>query len=164
MATSNPITLMIVDENGLQAAEMRSYFEPEPDIKVVGVLSDAAEAAPAAACLKPTVALLSLTLPDVACFEVRRQIGAAAPDTRIITLGSSPVKESDVAMSLMVGSWSHLPGGASRSDFVRVVRATGVGEALKIAEVAQICMRIISAFPGPVDPGKLTAGNAGFWS
>ena len=104
---------------------MRSYFELDDDIEVVGVFSGATEAAEAAAGLKPSVVLLSLTLPDVACFEVCRQIGAAAPDTRIITLGSSPVKEADVAMSLMVGSWSHLPGGASRSDFVRVVRFLG---------------------------------------
>ena len=147
---------MIVDENGLQAAGVRSYFEPEDDIDVVGVFSDATEAAEAAACLKPSVVLLSLTLPDVTPFDARRQIGAAAPDTRIITLGSSPVREADVAMSLMAGAWCHLPSGASRSDFVRVVRATGVGEALEIAEVAQICMRIMSSFPGPVDLGTLS--------
>ena len=156
MATSNLIGLMIVDENGLQAAGVRSYFEPEDDIDVVGVFSDATEAAEAAACLKPSVVLLSLTLPDVTPFDACRQIGAAAPDTRIITLGSSPVREADVAMSLMAGAWCHLPSGASRSDFVRVVRATGVGEALEIAEVAQICMRIMSSFPGPVDLGTLS--------
>ena len=157
MANSNPISLMSVDENGLQAAGMRPYFEPEDDIEVAGVFPDAAEAASAAACLKPSVALLSLSLPDMTPFDVCRQIGAVAPDTRIITLGPSPVREADVDMSLMVGSCSHLPVGASRSDFVRVVRATGVGEALEIAEVADIHIRIMSSFPGPVDLATLTS-------
>ena len=157
MATANPISLMIVDENGLQAAGMRSYFEPEDDIEVVGVFPDAASAASAAACLKPSVVLLSFSLPDVTPFDACRQIGAVAPDTRIITLGPSPVREADVVMSLMVGSCSHLPVGASRSDFVRVVRAAGAGEGLEIAEVANICIRILSSFPGPVDLGTLSS-------
>ncbi len=156
METANPISLMIVEENGLQAAGMRSYFDPEDDIEVVGVFGVVAEAVTAARQLDPTVVLLSLNLPGVAPFEACRQIGAVAPDTRVITLGPSPVREADVAMSLMVGSCSHLPAGASRLDFVRVVRATGAGESLEIAEVAQICIRIMSSFPGPVDLGTLT--------
>lgn len=157
MVTSTSIVLMIVDENGLQAAGLRSYFEPEDDIEVVGVFSDAAEAVGAVACLKPSVVLLSLTLPGVTPFDVCRQIVEVAPASRIITLGPSPVREADVAMSLMVGSCSHLPTGASRSDFVRVVRATGAGEALEIAEVAEICIRIMSSFPGPVDLATLSS-------
>ena len=117
----------------------------------------ASEAVKAVGQLQPNVALLSLSLPDVAPFEVCRQITAAAPDVGIITLGSSPVKETEVATSLMVGSCSHLPKRASRTDFVRVVRATGAGEALEIAEVARICVRIMSFFSGPVDLGTLSS-------
>ncbi len=156
MTEAATISLMIVEDDELQRVGLRAYFQDEENIELVGEFGTAAEAVVEAERLQPTVILLSLGLPELAPFDTCRRIAAVAPESRVITLGPSPVREEDVATSLMVGSSGHLPKGASRSDFVRVVRATGVGEVLEIAEVALIYLRFLSSFPEPVDLGSLT--------
>ena len=129
-ATEVPIGVIIVDENDLQRGGLRSYLEAEADMVVVGDFREISDAVGAAGELKPDVVLLSNSLPDVALFTACQRIAAAVPHTRIIALGSSPVDPKEVANAFMAGSAGLLPRDASRSDFVRVVRANGWGEQL----------------------------------
>ena len=156
MATELPISAMIVDENDLQRGGLRAYLEAEADIVVVGDFQDLSDAVAAAGELNPNVVLLSMSLPDVSLFTACQLIAAAVPDTRIIALGSSPLDAEEVANALMAGTAGFLPRDASRSDFVRVVRANGRRDLLFTAAVAEIILRVPQVYTRDVKLGRLT--------
>ena len=156
MATEAPISAMIVDENDLQRGGPRSYLEAEADIVVVGDFRELSDAVGAASQLNPDVVLLSNSLPDVGLFTACQRIAAAIPGTRIIPVGSSPVDAEEVANAVMAGAAGFLPRDASRSDFVRVVRANGMGEQLLTAAVAEIDLRGSQVYTRDVNLGGLT--------
>ena len=147
---------MIVDENDLQRGGLRSYLEAEADIVVVGDFKDLSDAVGAAGELNPKVVLLSNSLPGVGLFTACQRIAAAVPGARIIPVGSSPVDAEEVANALMAGAAGFLPRDASRSDFVRVVRANGMGEHLLTAAVAEIDLRGSQVYTRNVNLGGLT--------
>ena len=109
------------------------------------------------ASLTPNVVLLSNSLPDVGLYTACQRIAAAVPGARIIPLGSAPVDAEEVANALMAGASGFLPRDASRSDFVRVVRANGRGEHLLTAAVAGIGLRASQVYTRDVNLGRLTA-------
>ena len=156
MATKLLISAMIVDENDLQRGGLRSYLETAADIVVVGDFREFSDAVGAAAELDPDVVLLSNSLPDVGLFTACQRIAAAVPHTRIIPVGSSPVDAEEVANAVMAGAAGFLPRDASRSDFVRVVRAKGWGEHLLTAAVAEVGARVSQVFTRDVNLGGLT--------
>ena len=156
MAIEVPIRAMIVDENDLQRGGLRAYLEAEADIVVVGDFQELSDAVGAAGELNPDVVLLSNSLPDVGLFTASQRIAAAVPGTRIIPVGSSPVVAEEVANAFMAGTAGFLPGDASRSDFVRVVRANGRRELLFTADVAEITLRFSQVYRRDVNLGGLT--------
>ena len=155
MGAAGRISLIIAEDDELQRVGLSAYFEEAHDIDVVGHAADSDAVIAAAAELRPSVILVSLRLPGIATFETCRNISAVSAQSRIITLGSSPVLAEEVGTSLMVAS-GHLPKSAARTDFLRIVRAAASGEILISAEVAPIALRFLSAFPGPVNLGSLT--------
>ena len=156
MAAPVPVRLSIVEPDHFQRVGLSAYFQGEEDIELLGIFGDVTEAVAQAEQLNPDVVILSLNLSGTTPFEACRQITDAAPDTWVITLGHSTVEEEEVANSMMVGSAGHLPKGADREDFLRVVRAAGAGGILVIAKVAHLALRFLRGFPGPVDLGSLT--------
>ena len=146
-----------MDENDLQRGGLRSYLEAEADLVVVGDFQDLSDAVGAAGELNPDVVLLSNSLPGVALFTACRGIAAAVPDARIIVLESSPLDAAEVANAMMAGAAGFLPRDASRSDFVRVVRANGRRELLFTPDVAEITLRVSQVFTRDVNLGGLTA-------
>ena len=146
-----------MDENDLQRGRLRSYLEAEADLVVVGDFQDLSDAVGAAGELNPDVVLLSNSLPGVTLFTACRGIAAAVPDARIIPVGSAPVDAEEVANAMMAGAAGFLPRDASRSDFVRVVRANGRRELLFTPDVAEITLRVSQVFTRDVNLGGLTA-------
>ena len=156
MTAPRHVSLIIVEDNELHRAGLKAYFETEADIEVVGDFGHPADAVAATKLLQPSVVLVSLNLADGTPFETCRELTGVSPNTQVVTLGASPTKGEDVATSLMIAS-SHLPKGASRTDFLRVVRAVAAGEILDIAEVANLIRRFTRAFPGPVNLAALSS-------
>ena len=156
MDNTRPTSVVIIDENDPQRAGLRSYFEAADDIIIVGEFGGISQAVEEAEWSEPAVVLLSISLPNVTLFEVCQQIFELAPAARIITLGSSPVNQREIVTSMIAGTAGHLPRNASPSDFVRTVRANGIGELLLTAEVAEFSLQFMKSIPGNVDLGSLT--------
>ena len=156
MATKLLIRAIIVDENDLQRGGLRSYLEAEADLVVVGDFQELSDAVGAVGELNPDVVLLSNSLPGVSLFTACQRIAAAVPDTRIIVLGSSPLDAAEAANALMAGASGFLPRDASRSDFVRVVRANGKGYMLHIPEVAARSLQFMRYNKRLIDADCLT--------
>ena len=156
MAATVPIKLLIVDDSELRCIGIQSYLENEQDIDVVATCHTLSEAVLLANQLNPWVVLLSVSLPDTHTFEACQAIAANDPSARIIALGSSPLNPGEFADSMMAGATGFLPEDSRVSDFVRVIRANGVGELLFTATVAEIVHRTSKIYVRRVDPGSFS--------
>jgi DNA-binding NarL/FixJ family response regulator len=78
--------LLIVDDHALYRRGLRSMFDLEPDIEVVGEASDGLEAIERVEQLHPDVVLMDINMPGMDGMQATRKLADSYPGILIITL------------------------------------------------------------------------------
>ncbi|MFI4860024.1 MAG: LuxR C-terminal-related transcriptional regulator [Phycisphaerales bacterium JB063] len=82
------ITILLADDHEMLMDSLADRLDKEPDLRVVGRVTDASLAVEAANRLEPTVVLLDIDMPGKVSFDAAREIIASHPDTRVIFLSA----------------------------------------------------------------------------
>ncbi len=138
------IRLMIVDDHEVVRLGMRTAFEMEPDLNVVGEASNGAEALAKVASLDPQVILMDVRMEKMGGIEACREIKSRYPDVRILMITSYSDNDA-VVSSLLAGASGYLLKNVSRAELLRSIRQVAEGKQLldlaeaqqALAEVAQ---------------------------
>lgn len=80
------LRILIADDHALFRRGVRGLLQDQPGWTVVGEAGSGQEAVDQAQKLKPDVAILDVTMPDLDGLEATRQLRQAAPDTKILIL------------------------------------------------------------------------------
>ncbi len=80
------VRILVADDHSIVRRGVRALLETHPGWKVCGEAATGAEAVKQAKRLKPDVAVVDITMPDLSGFEATRQIRAAAPQTEVLVL------------------------------------------------------------------------------
>lgn len=124
-----PIRVLIADDHAVVREGLRSFFELQEDMEVVGEAADGVEAVALAAELHPDVVLMDLVMPNLGGVEAMRQLRERAPTTRAIVL-TSFLDDGRVLPAIRAGAAGYLLKNVQPQELARAVRAAYAGEAL----------------------------------
>ena len=82
----NSVTVLLADDHTIVRQGLRALLEVEPDLKVVGEVSDGREAVAAAKTLRPDIVVMDIAMPALNGIEATRQIASGPSAPRVIIL------------------------------------------------------------------------------
>jgi two-component system, NarL family, response regulator DevR len=141
------IRILIVDDHEMMRLGLRTAFEPEPDLAVVGEASNGAEALAKIATLDPQLVLMDVRMEKMGGIEACREIKNRYPHVRILML-TSYTDEDAVISSIMAGASGYLLKHLSRPELLRSIRLVASGQTLIDANATQQALDRISQTPG----------------
>ncbi|MEE8389185.1 MAG: response regulator transcription factor [Anaerolineae bacterium] len=122
-----PIRLLLVDDQDIVRAGLRSLLEGHPEIDVIGEAGGGEEAVALATQLQPDVVLMDLSMPDVSGAEATRRIKETAPQVNVLALTIHEDEAYFFAM-LNAGASGYIPKRASPDDLLAAIRVAAAGD------------------------------------
>jgi two-component system, NarL family, response regulator LiaR len=125
--SSNPISILIVDDHAVVRQGIRSVLELDSGFQVVGEARDGSEAICRAREMRPDVVLMDLMMPGVDGLEATASIRKELPDTEVIVL-TSFLMDGIVQNAMRAGAMSFLLKEAEADELLRAIRAAAAGQ------------------------------------
>jgi DNA-binding NarL/FixJ family response regulator len=122
------IRIILADDHAVMRRGLRLVLEAQKDFEVVGEASDGREAVTLVETLKPDVAVLDITMPNMNGIEAARQISAKQPGVAIVVL-SMHSDEGYVLRALKAGARGYLLKESPEADFIQAIRSVSQGKA-----------------------------------
>jgi DNA-binding NarL/FixJ family response regulator len=129
MEPSDPIRVLVVDDDVVLAEALSLVLGRESDLSVVGFAHTGAEGVALAQREQPTVVLMDFHLPDTTGAEATRRLLEALPGAQVVMLTMDSTDETLLA-ALEAGAAGFLLKSRGVGGVVDVVRRAAAGEAL----------------------------------
>ena len=147
---TNPIRLMIVDDQKLMRQGLRTLLELEGGFEIVAESGDGQAALDAYAELKPDVVLMDIRMPGMDGVEATRRLLQQWSDARVIILTTFN-DDAYVFEALRVGALGYLLKDLSGSELANAVRTVANGGALIDPSVAR---KVVTEFARLTPPAR----------
>ena len=141
---SDPIRLVVADDQGMIRAGFRSLLDAEPDLEVVGEAANGVEALDVVRDLQPDVTLMDIRMPELDGIAATRQLVAEGAATRVLVLTTFDLDEY-VFEALRAGASGFMLKDAPADELAAAIRVVAAGESLLAPSITR---RVIDAFVG----------------
>lgn len=131
------IRVLVADDHTLVREGLVKILAESEDIEVVAQAADGLEAVEQAEAMRPSVAVLDISMPKLSGIEAVRRIRAALPDTRILALTVHDEEEYVVHM-VKAGVSGYLVKDSAATELVKAVRALAAGQGYFGPQAAQV--------------------------
>ena len=128
------IKIFLADDHALVRDGLASLLESQPDLEVIGTAADGLDAVRQVTQLKPDVAILDITMPELNGLAAARQIREVCPNTQVIML-SMHGTSSHVFEALQAGVRGYLLKASAGASVVEAVRTVHSGQRYLSAEI-----------------------------
>src|SRR5689334_18580792 len=129
MGASEPVRVVVVDDQELFRRGLTMLLGVEPDIEVVGEAGDGVTAVDLVVETMPDIVLLDVRMPKRSGLEACMQIKAQAPSARIIMLTVSD-EEGDLYEAVKNGASGYLLKDSSIDEVAQAIRVVAEGQSL----------------------------------
>lgn len=131
------IRIILAEDHAVMRRGLRLVLEGQKDFQVVGEASDGREAVALAESLKPNVAVLDITMPNMNGIEAASQISAKQLGVSIVVL-SMHSDEGYVLRALKAGARGYLLKESPETDFIHAIRSVIQGKAFFSPAVSRL--------------------------
>jgi two-component system response regulator NreC len=131
------IRIVLAEDHAVMRRGLRLVLEGQKDFQVVGEAGDGREAVALAESLKPNVAVLDITMPNMNGIEAASQISAKQVGVSIVVL-SMHSDEGYVLRSLKAGARGYLLKESPEADFIQAIRSVSQGKAFFSPAVSRL--------------------------
>jgi DNA-binding NarL/FixJ family response regulator len=125
--SSDNIRVILVDDHAVVRAGLKAVLGSARDIEVVGEASNGREAVALAERLKPDVAVMDLSMPEMDGREATQEIVKRELPTRVLVL-TMHAEEEYLMSALQAGVAGYLVKSAADKELVTAVRALAHGD------------------------------------
>jgi DNA-binding NarL/FixJ family response regulator len=132
------IRVLLVDDQALVRAGLRSLLGGDPEIEIVGEASDGDEALETALAVEAEIVLMDISMPRVGGIEATRSIVAdeRAAGIRVVILTTYDGDEH-IFEALRAGASGYLLKDAEPADLLHGIRVVAAGDALLAPSVTR---------------------------
>jgi DNA-binding NarL/FixJ family response regulator len=133
------IRILLADDHQLMRSGLRLLIEQQADLTVVGEAADGREAVALAKSLRPDVAVMDISMPNLNGIEAAHQITQSHAELAVIVLSMHP-DESYVLRALKAGAKGYLLKDSAESDLITAVRAVARGKSFFSPAVSKVLL------------------------
>lgn len=150
------IRILIADDHQMFREGLANLLAAEPDFEVVGQAGDGRAALAITGELKPDVALLDITMPEMNGIETARQIRRAFPEVRVVAL-SMHSENRFVTEMFQAGAGGYVLKMCEFDELAEAVRTVAAGGSFVSSRVAgEVIRRLADQLPASADAGGLS--------
>ena len=149
-----PMRILIADDHEVVREGVRAFIEHEPGWQVCGTATNGREAVDIARKLKPEVAVLDMTMPELDGLEALRQIKRASPNTEVVIF-SAHHSEEVIEQLFEEGAKSYIQKSDAGRHLVAAIKSVAEHRPFFTPEISQI---LFAKFLS-VDPAKKPGGQ-----
>jgi RNA polymerase sigma factor (sigma-70 family) len=120
------ITVFLADDHTVVRDGLRYLLEAQPDIEVIGDAADGRQAVRLITRLKPDVAIVDITMPELNGIDATLQIRDVCPSTEVIIL-SMHANTRHITRALRAGAQGYLVKESAGIEVVKAVRKVNAG-------------------------------------
>jgi DNA-binding NarL/FixJ family response regulator len=133
------LRILVADDHGLVRRGARALLQARHGWRVVGEAANGREAVEKAIKLKPDVAIVDISMPELDGVEVARQIREEVPITKVLVL---TMHESDhmVRRALDAGARGYLLKSDLTDSLLKAVKAVSEGKRFLTPKVSEIVL------------------------
>ena len=131
--------ILLADDHQLMRSGLRLLIEQQTDLAVVGEATNGREAVALAKSLRPDVAVMDISMPNLNGIEAAHQITQSHSEIAVIVL-SMHADESYVLRALRDGAKGYLLKDSAESDLIEAVRAVARGKSFFSPAVSKVLL------------------------
>ncbi len=136
------IKVLLADDHGIVRDGIRRLLDSEADIQVIGEAENGRQALQLAARLRPDVAVMDISMPELNGIEATRQLLREHPRLRVIALSMHADKRF-VAEMLQAGASGYLQKNCAFRNLVLAIRNVAAGQVYLSQEITGV---VVQAF------------------
>ncbi|WP_372969072.1 response regulator [Microbacterium sp.] len=140
---TDPITLLLVDDQELIRFGFRMVLEAEDDLVVIGEAADGHAAIAQATALRPDVVLMDIRMPGLDGIAATEAIVRAHPETRVLVLTTFDLDEYAFG-AIRAGASGFLLKDAQRHEMISAIRAVHRGDAALAPRVTRMLLEHVT--------------------
>lgn len=140
IGTEKEIRIVLADDHEIMREALRGLIEIQRNFKVVGEASDGRTAVQLVSKLRPDIAIMDISMPDLNGIEATRQILLASPLTKIIALSAHCEKRFVLEM-LHAGALGYLIKTCAFKELIHAIRAVAENSTYFSPKITEIVLK-----------------------
>ncbi len=135
LRANGKLRVVVVDDSEVVRMKLRGLLTGAPDFELVGEAPDGETGLAIVKEELPDLVVMDLKMPGISGIEATWQLGALAPDTRVLMLTVS-AEQDDVTDAIMAGARGYVIKGAEDDEIRTALRGVAAGERVISPQVA----------------------------